>query len=82
MKYNFTKQEITDLKSVNQKKVTHYVYFVENYKIDFLYKPSKKPQGLIVMFHGAKMPEHLCQFSEGSETHIKIAVFCRLVIHC
>ena len=57
MKYNFTKKEITDLKSVNQLRVTHYVYFVENFKIDFLYKPSKKPKGLIVMFHGAKMPE-------------------------
>jgi hypothetical protein len=56
MKSNFTKQDIIDLNSVNQKKVTHYVYAVENFKIDFLYKPSKKSKGLIVMFHGAKTP--------------------------
>ena len=57
MKSNFKKQDIVDLNSVNQKKVTHYVYSVENLKIDFLYKPSKKPKGLIVMFHGAKTPD-------------------------
>lgn len=57
MKSSFKKQEITDLTSVNQKRVTHYVYSVENLKIDFLYKPSKKSKGLIVMFHGAKTPD-------------------------
>jgi len=57
MKSEFTKQDITDLNSVTQKKVTHYVYSVENFKIDFLYKPSKKSKGLIVMFHGARKPD-------------------------
>jgi hypothetical protein len=57
MKSEFKKQDITDLNSVNQKKVTHYVYAVENLKIDFLYKPSKKSEGLLVMFHGARKPD-------------------------
>ena len=53
-KSTFRKQDIIDLNSVNQKKKTHYVYSVENFKIDFLYKPSKKSKGLLVLFHGAK----------------------------
>ena len=57
MSSKFTKQDITDLNSINQKKVTHYVYSVENLTIDFLYKPRKKSKGLIVMFHGAKTPD-------------------------
>ena len=41
MKSDFKKQDITDLNSINQKKVTHYVYSVENLKIDFKILPIK-----------------------------------------
>ena len=66
MKSDFKKQDITDLNSINQKKVTHYVYAVENLKIDFLYKPSKKSKGLIVMFHGARKPDATLPIFRGS----------------
>ena len=81
-KSTFRKQYILDLNSVNQKKTTHYVYSVENFKIDFLYKPSKRSKGLLVRFMGRNHLIHLYQFSEDVETHIKIVIFCQLVIHC
>ena len=54
MKYNFRKDTITDLNGVNNKRTAHYAYFVDNFKIDFLYKPRNKSKGLIVMFHGSR----------------------------